>query len=82
MDADDLRSLSRVLTYGTPATLRALALRLASDPDSELPIMLLASARLEESPEMRDRCEEVLGIMAGAGHRAAARLVDDPTVPA
>ena len=75
MDADDLRSLSRVLNFGTANTRRAVALRMAADHNAELPHLLMDTARSEESSEVRDRCLEILGIMAEAGDREAFQLL-------
>ena len=77
MDADDLRSLSRVLIFGTPATRRALAMRMAADPGSDLPHVLMETVRSPEPQpeELRERCLEVLGVMAEQGHRAASAML-------
>ncbi|MFL5799380.1 MAG: hypothetical protein ACJ77A_15790 [Actinomycetota bacterium] len=75
MDPNDLRSLERVLTYGTPATRRSLAERMAGDPESDLPHVLMATVRSSEPTVVRERCLEVLVIMAAAGHALAATVV-------
>jgi hypothetical protein len=77
MDTDDLRSLSRVLNYGTSATLRSLAERIAADPNPELPRLLMQTVRSGEAVELRDRSLEVLGIMAAAGNRPAAEVLHE-----
>jgi len=81
MDPDDLRSLSRVLVYGTASTRRALALRLAATPGPEMPSVLLSTLRSEEPELLRDRCLEVLVIMAAAGHESASGILDELNVP-
>jgi hypothetical protein len=77
MDADDLRSLSRVLTYGTPATRRALAERIAADPDTDLPRVLMETVRSSEPLEVRERSLEILGIMAAAGNAPASWVLGE-----
>ena len=79
MDSDDLRSLSRVLVSGTPATRRALAERMAADPDPnpDLPRMLMATVRSDEPAEVRERSLEILEIMAGAGSRMASQVLGE-----
>jgi hypothetical protein len=77
MDADDLRSLSRVLTFGTPATRRALAERIAADPNPELPRLLMETVRSSEPIEVRERSLEILGIMAAAGNRPASDVLSE-----
>jgi hypothetical protein len=77
MDANDLRSLERVLTYGTSASRRSLAERMARDPESDLPQVLVATVRSTEPKMVRDRCLEVLVIMAAAGHGLAAAVLAD-----
>jgi hypothetical protein len=79
MDPNDLRSLERVLNYGTPATRRTLAERMAADPDSDLPQVLLATVRSSEPQLVRDRCVEVLVFMAAAGHVLASTILADLT---
>jgi hypothetical protein len=77
MDTDDLLSLSRVLTHGTPATRRALAERIASDPNPDLPLVLAATVRSTEPIEVRERSLEILGIMAAAGSEPASRVLGE-----
>ncbi|HEX9375126.1 MAG TPA: hypothetical protein VGB19_02645 [Actinomycetota bacterium] len=81
MDADDLRSLSRVLVYGTAVTRRALARRLASDPASDMPGVLLSTVRSDEPKIVRDRCLEVLTIMAAAGNESASGVLEELGAP-
>jgi hypothetical protein len=75
MDPVDLRSLERVLTYGTTATRRSMAERMAADPDSDLPEVLLATVRSSEPKVVRDRSMEILVFMAAAGHGLAAAII-------
>jgi len=77
MDADDLLSLSRVLSHGTTATRRALAVRIASDPNPDLPEFLAETVRSTEPLEVRERSLEILGIMAAAGNEPASRALGD-----
>jgi hypothetical protein len=79
VDADDLRSLSRVLTFGTPATRRAIAERVAADPSPELPQILMETVRSAEPREVRERSLEMLGIMAAAGNRSASQVLGELT---
>jgi len=77
MDADDLLSLSRVLSHGTPATRRALAERIAQDPNPDLPRVLAATVRSSEPEEVRERSLEILGIMAAAGNEPASKALGE-----
>jgi hypothetical protein len=81
MDPDDLRSLSRVLVFGTDATRRALALRLAGDPNPDFARVLVETVRSRESDDVRDRSREVLGIMARAGDPFAAEALEELNAP-
>jgi hypothetical protein len=81
MDGNDLQSLARVLAYGSPATRRSLAERMAADPNPEVPRVLMATVRSSEPEIVRDRCLEILGIMAAAGHTLAATILGDLNVP-
>lgn len=81
MDADDLRSLSRVLIFGTDATRRALAQRMAVEPNPDFARVLVETVRSSEPDELRDRCLEVLGIMAGAGDPFAIEVLEDLNAP-
>jgi hypothetical protein len=77
MDANDLLSLSRVLTHGTAATRRALAERIAVDPNPDLPRVLLETVRSSEPEEIRERSLEILGIMAAAGNAPASQAIGE-----
>lgn len=78
MDTDDLLSLSRVLSHGTAATRRALAERIAADPNPDLPRVLMETARTPSEPqEVRQRSLEILGIMAAAGNRSASQALGE-----
>ncbi len=81
MDANDLRRLERVLTYGTSASRRSLAERMADDPESDLPQVLMATVRSSEPQMVRDRCLEVLAMMAAAGHRSASAALGELEAP-
>jgi hypothetical protein len=77
MDTDDLLSLSRVLSHGTAATRRALAERIAGDPNPDLPRVLLETVRSSEPLVVRERSLEILGIMAAAGNRPASQALGE-----
>jgi hypothetical protein len=77
MDTNDLRTLSRVLVFGTDATRRALALRMAAVPDPEFSRVLGETVRSSEPEDVRGRCREVLGIMADAGDPFASGVLDE-----
>ena len=81
MDADDLRSLFKVLTYGTPATRRALAERVAVDPHPDMSLVLVATVRSSAPRELKDRCLEVLQVMAAAGDPTASEFLDELNLP-
>jgi hypothetical protein len=76
VDAEDLRSLSRILLYGGPGTRRALARRLAGEDGQELWRLLVSTVRSDEPWLLRARCLEVIGLVAGSAdpQRAAAIL--------
>jgi hypothetical protein len=75
VDADDVRSLSRILQYGGPDTRRALARRLAAEDREELWRLLVATAHSEEPWLLRARCLEVLGLVAGSVGPERAALI-------
>ena len=76
VDAEDLRSLSRILLYGGAGTRRALARRLAAEDSQELWRLLVSTVRSDEPWLLRARCLEVIGIVAGSAdpRRTAAIL--------
>jgi hypothetical protein len=65
MNGEDLRSLARVLMYGTVETRRALAERLITEHRTELWQLLVETVRSDEPWLLRARCLEVLGLVAG-----------------
>ena len=76
VDADDVRSLSRILLYGGPDTRRALARRLALEDREEMWQLLVATVHSDEPGLLRARCLEVLGLVAGsADPDRAARIL-------
>jgi hypothetical protein len=82
VDAEDVRSLSRVLMYGGPETRRALARRLAAEDREDIWHLLVDTARSDEPWLLRARCLEVLGLVAGSGdpgraERILVALLDD-----
>jgi hypothetical protein len=79
MDADELRSLFRVLTFGTDATRRALATRMADD--FEFVRVLGETIRSDESEVLRARCREVLEVMAESGSPEAIALLAELNAP-
>jgi hypothetical protein len=84
VDADDVRSLARVLLYGGPDTRRALARRIAAEERDDLWELLVATAQSEEAWLLRARCVEVLGLVASNGdadraNRILGALLDAPS---
>lgn len=73
MDGENLRSLSRVLLYGSPDTRRRAAERLVADPDPDLWPLLARTVTADGPWLLRARSLEVLGIAAGC---AAAPVVE------
>jgi len=75
MESEDLRSLSRVLMYGTAQTRRALADRLATEGRDDLWPLLVATVRSDEPWLLRARCLEVLGVVAGSASPEVAATI-------
>jgi hypothetical protein len=75
METEDLRSLARVLIYGTPQTRRALADRLATEGRDDLWPLLVATVRSDEPWLLRARCLEVLGVVAGSARPEIAATI-------
>ena len=65
----DVRGLTRVLLHGTPASRRAVALRLLEADDPTWWPLLASTVHSHEDWLLRARCLEVLGLAAGAGDR-------------
>src|SRR5439155_9477603 len=65
VDADDVRSLSRILLYGGPDTRRSLARRLAAEDREELWRLLVATVHSDEPWLLRAICLEVLCLVSG-----------------
>ncbi len=81
MDADELRSLFRVITFGTDATRRALGTRMAAGTSLEFVGVLGETILSDESEELRDRCRQVLDVMAESGSTDAAVLLVELNAP-
>ena len=75
MNAEDLRSLARVLLYGTPDTRRALARRLSRNGARELWPLLVETVRSNEPWLLRARCLEVLGLVVGTADPDTATAI-------
>jgi hypothetical protein len=72
----DARSLARVLLHATPASRRAVALRLLEAEDSTWWLLLAATVHSDEDWRIRARCLEVLGLAAGAADRQTLELIE------
>jgi hypothetical protein len=82
MDADDVRSLGRVLMYGGAETRRALARRLAADDQRDLWRLLVGTVRSEGPWLLRARCLEVLGhVVANADAERAGLILSELLAP-
>jgi hypothetical protein len=70
-----------VITFGTEATRRSLAIRMAAEPSPEFVRVLGETIRSDESDELRDRCRQVLVVMAESGSADATALLDELNAP-
>lgn len=71
------RELTRLLLYGRLLTRQRLATRLLAEGSLETWHLLAATVRSSEPWQLRARCLEVLGLMAGgADQQSAERVLD------
>jgi hypothetical protein len=72
----DMRTLARVLLHATPASRRAVALRLLEADDPTWWPLLASTVRSDEDWRLRARCLEVLGLAAGSAGRHTHALIE------
>jgi hypothetical protein len=73
----DLREFAHVLLNGTPETRRLAALRLVESQDRRWLTLLVDTVRSAEQWQLRARCLEALGLIAGESQQETAERIMD-----
>jgi hypothetical protein len=75
MDCNEVRSLARILVYGSPDSRRLMAERLLRAGDTACWFLLADTVRSRDPWLMRARCLEALGLAAGSADQQTAELI-------